>query len=122
MFAQFPEFGLMSLGVMVCMISSGIDLSTVGVANMTSITMALLMRRITKRRKRPESLSGSADFHACALIGAAAGLERCSDRQAEDPANHCYRSARGELFSGIGIVLTGGSAIGDFSNLCLSYQ
>ena len=41
MFAQFPEFGLMSLGVMVCMISSGIDLSTVGVANMTSITMAL---------------------------------------------------------------------------------
>ena len=46
MFAQFPEFGLMSLGVMVCMITGGIDLSTVGVANVTSITMALLMRNL----------------------------------------------------------------------------
>ena len=46
MFAQFPEFGLMSLGVMVCMITGGIDLSTVGVANVTFITMALLMRNL----------------------------------------------------------------------------
>ena len=40
---QFPEFGLMALGVMLCMMTGGIDLSCVGVANTTSILCAMLM-------------------------------------------------------------------------------
>ena len=74
MFAQFPEFGLMSLGVMVCMISSGIDLSTVGVANMTSITMALLMRRIANGGSDLSPVWVLPIFTLALLIGAAAGL------------------------------------------------
>ena len=74
MFAQFPEFGLMSLGVMVCMISSGIDLSTVGVANMTSITMALLMRRIANGGSELSPVWILPIFALALLIGAAAGL------------------------------------------------
>lgn len=46
MASQFPEFGLMSMGVMLCMITSGIDLSCVGVANITSILSAMLMTRL----------------------------------------------------------------------------
>lgn len=46
MASQFPEFGLMSLGVMLCMITGGIDLSCVGVANITSILSAMLMTKI----------------------------------------------------------------------------
>lgn len=47
MAAQFPEFGLMSLGAMLCMITGGIDLSSVGIANVTSILMALFMKSRT---------------------------------------------------------------------------
>ena len=46
MASQFPEFGLMSLGIMVCMITGGIDLSTVGVANLVSICTATLMKAV----------------------------------------------------------------------------
>ena len=41
--SQFPEFGLMSLGVMLCMTTGGNDLSTVGVANFTAIICAFIM-------------------------------------------------------------------------------
>jgi len=44
MAAQFPEFGVMALGVMLCMITGGIDLSVVGVANFTGITMGMLLK------------------------------------------------------------------------------
>lgn len=43
---QFPEFGLMALGVMLTMLTGGIDLSVVGVANMTSIGAAVIMLQI----------------------------------------------------------------------------
>lgn len=46
---QFPEFGLMALGVMLTMITSGIDLSVVGIANMTSIGAAVMMLTLAPR-------------------------------------------------------------------------
>lgn len=39
----FPEYGLMALGVMLTMITGGIDLSVVGIANMTAIASATVM-------------------------------------------------------------------------------
>ncbi|MCW5953892.1 MAG: ABC transporter permease, partial [Propionibacteriaceae bacterium] len=44
---QFPEFGLLALGVMLTMMTAGIDLSVVGIANMTSIGAAVLMLSLT---------------------------------------------------------------------------
>lgn len=44
MAAQFPEYGVMALGVMLCMITGGIDLSVVGIANFTGITMGMLLK------------------------------------------------------------------------------
>ncbi len=41
---QFPEFGLMALGVMLTMFTAGIDLSVVAIANVTSISAALVLR------------------------------------------------------------------------------
>ncbi len=40
---QFPEFGIMSLGMMICMILGGIDLSIVGIANLSGITAAKII-------------------------------------------------------------------------------
>jgi simple sugar transport system permease protein len=40
---QFPEFGILSLAMMITMISGGIDLSIVGIANLSSIIAANIM-------------------------------------------------------------------------------
>ena len=37
MLYQFPEYGIMAYGVMICMIAGGIDLSLVGIANFSGI-------------------------------------------------------------------------------------
>jgi len=42
---QFPEYGIMALGVMLAMISGGIDLSFVAIADFTSIIAVLIMQR-----------------------------------------------------------------------------
>jgi simple sugar transport system permease protein len=43
---QFPELGILSLGVMLAMITGGIDLSVVGVANLAGIFVALVFTRL----------------------------------------------------------------------------
>jgi simple sugar transport system permease protein len=45
MCVQFPEFGIMAFGMMLAMISGGIDLSLVGIANLSSIVGAVVMLR-----------------------------------------------------------------------------
>ena len=40
---QFPEYGIMALGMMLAMIAGGIDLSLVGIANFASIVGATIM-------------------------------------------------------------------------------
>lgn len=61
---QIPEFGILALGMAVCMISGGIDLSLVGIANLCSIVAALT---VTK------SGSGFLAIALAILVGAAAG-------------------------------------------------
>lgn len=46
MAVQFPEFGIMALGVMITMFTAGIDLSMVSVANLTGICTALLLKSV----------------------------------------------------------------------------
>lgn len=43
MIFQFPEFGIIAFGVMICMIAGGIDLSLVGLANLSGIICASIM-------------------------------------------------------------------------------
>lgn len=43
MSVQFPEFGILCFGMMLAMISGGIDLSLVGIANLSSIVAATIM-------------------------------------------------------------------------------
>lgn len=44
---QLSEYGLMSLGVGICMISGGIDLSTVYIANLCGIIAGLMMQKMS---------------------------------------------------------------------------
>ncbi len=43
MAVQIPEFGLLALGVGICMITGGIDLSVVSIANLSSIVAAMIL-------------------------------------------------------------------------------
>ena len=60
MAVQFPEFGLMSLGVMFTMFTAGIDLSVVAIANVTGICAALTLRATLTGPATASSIRGHA--------------------------------------------------------------
>lgn len=115
MAAQFPEFGLMALGILLCMITGGIDLSLVGIANLTAILMAYLLLALTGD-------SGSLPFYAVPLvillgivIGSVLGFfNSVLITRFKIPAILATLGA-GELFRGISMAMTGGSAVSRFS-------
>src|SRR5512143_1255535 len=43
---QFPELGILTLGVMLAMITGGIDLSVVGIANLAGIFVAFVFTKL----------------------------------------------------------------------------
>ncbi len=111
MASQFPEFGLMALGVMLCMITGGIDLSTVGVANLTAILMAFLLKGLAS----PEGdlpffaipLAFALSIVCGAVLGAFNGL---LVSKVHIPPILATLGVS-ELLAGIAIVLTNGAAV-----------
>ena len=73
---KFPEFGVMALGAMLCMITGGIDLSSVGVANLTSILMALYMR---SRAGDSGTVSAAREARMCGLPAMAVSIMTGAD-------------------------------------------
>jgi len=112
MASQFPEFGLMSLGVMLCMITGGIDLSPVGVANLTAILMALVLKQLTP------AMGGSLPIYAIPLVfllGAAIGaclgvLNGLLVSKVRIPPI-LATLGMSELLTGVSIVITNGAAV-----------
>ncbi|HHU48090.1 MAG TPA: ABC transporter permease [Clostridiales bacterium] len=112
MAAQFPEFGLMALGVLLCMISGGIDLSVVGVANFTAIACGQLMKVIAEGA----GLNGAGILLVMLIgvvIGTAAGIFNgfLVSKIKIPPILATLGSY--ELFRGIAIVLTKGKAVSE---------
>lgn len=76
MAAQFPEFGVMTLGVMVCFISGNIDLSFVALGDLAAILACKLMQQVTGGNI-PEGQTGIVIFGAVLiafLVGGIGGL------------------------------------------------
>ncbi|MCC2593981.1 ABC transporter permease [Tessaracoccus sp. OS52] len=108
MAVQFPEFGLMALGVMLCMITGGIDLSVVGIANMTSIVAASVMLALAPGGSATAIIAAMA---ASLVLGALAGLlNGFLVAKVKIPAILATLGTL-ELFTGIAIVITAGSPI-----------
>lgn len=114
MFAQFPEFGLMSLGVMVCMITGGIDLSTVGIANMTGISMALLMQWAGGESGELSVVWVPIVLLLAICIGILTGAVNGFLISKVKIPPILATLGTGQLFTGIGLVMTNGSAISGF--------
>lgn len=109
---QFPEFAILALAMTVTMLTGGIDLSVVGIANMTAVVAALILTRI-----------GGADagvalllvaLSASVALGLLAGL--CNGLLVASLGLPPILATLGSglIFTGIAIALTGGSAIMGF--------
>lgn len=117
---QFPEFGIMALGVMLAMITAGIDLSVVGIANMTGIVSATVMLKLA-----PEDGNATTAILAAVLtsliLGTLAGLlNGILVAKIKIPAILVTLGTL-ELFTGIAIVISAGKPISglpiEYSNL-----
>lgn len=110
---QFPEYGLMALGVMMTMITGGIDLSCVGIANMTGIAAAAIMLNMAPTGAgEGQQVTGVAVGVVVALVmGALAGLlNGFLVAKVRIPAILVTLGTL-ELFTGIAIIITGGKPI-----------
>lgn len=103
---QCPEFGILSFGMMLCMISGGIDLSLVGAANLSGIVAAVV---ILSTGGSPGSIA--AGIAAALLVGAVCGLfNGYLIGQLQIPAM-LVTLCGGQLFTGLGMAITKGPAI-----------
>ncbi len=102
---QLSEYGLMAVGCGICMISGGIDLSCVYVANLCGIVAGLLMQN--------ENLPIGVAVLIAVLVGAACGafngfLISCLKIPAMLATLGSY-----QLFQGISVLISGGSSVGN---------
>lgn len=114
MAGQFPEYGLMALGGMLCMMTGGIDLSVVGTANFTAILCVFIVRSVFGTNG-VMPLGFSAVFFLLALLAGLVfgGLNAFLISVLRVPPILATLGVN-ELLSGICIVMTGGAAISDF--------
>ncbi len=111
MAGQFPEFGIMALGAMICMITGGIDLSSVGIANLTSILMATFMKAQADDAGQIGMFVIPAAFLMAVLIGMAAGsINGLLISKVKIPPILVTLGVN-QLLTGISMVVTGGNAV-----------
>lgn len=113
MAGQFPEFGIMALGGMLCMITGGIDLSSVGIANISSILMGMFMKAQMQEDGTITALTIVAAFLIAIAIGAFAGC--CNGLLISKIKIPPILATLGmnQLITGISMVVTGGNAVSD---------
>lgn len=111
MAGQFPEFGLMALGAMICMITGGIDLSSVGIANVTSILMAMFMRSQMNEAGEIAVWVIPAAFLMALCIGMlAGGINGVLISKVKIPPILATLGVN-QLLTGVCMVVTGGNAV-----------
>ncbi len=119
MASQFPEFGLMSLGIMLCMITGGIDLSTVSVANLTTILVAFFMKAQMRSDGSLPPYVIPLVFLLGMALGAAMGVFNGLLVSKVHIPPILATLGTGELFTGVAIVVTNGNAV---SKLPVAYS
>lgn len=110
---QFPQVGLLALGILLAMLSGGIDLSMVGIANLSAIIAALLLTRgMSTEAVGSEMLLYivSSVFVAIA-VGIVCGLLNGFLIAGLGITPILATLATMQLFSGIAVIITGGRPI-----------
>lgn len=106
---QFPEFAILALAMTLTMLTGGIDLSVVGIANLTAIVAALIMTRLTGSADGTLLFLGA--MCASLALGMLAGLFNglLVAKLGLPPILATLGS--GLIFTGLAVALTGGSAV-----------
>jgi simple sugar transport system permease protein len=109
---QFPEFALLGLAVMVSMLTGGIDLSVIGLANLSSLLAVLVMRGLAPDPHGPGAGPAVA-LGAAALLatGALGGMINGLAIGLIGIPPILATLGTGLIFTGIAVVLSGGAAV-----------
>lgn len=113
---QFPEFAILALAMTITMMTGGIDLSVVGVANLSAVVAALILTQFSDPSM---AASQSAVWLAFAVsaamcIGAVAGLLNGALVAFFGLPPILATLGSGLVFTGFAIAMTGGSAVMGF--------
>jgi len=116
MASQFPELGILSMGMMIAMLTGGIDLSVVGIANLTGIFVALIFTRLMPQAADAATISM---YIALSIVvafatGILTGLLNGFLIASIGIPPILATLGTWQLFSGIAIVITKGYAVTGF--------
>ena len=112
----FPEFGLMALGAMLCMITGGIDLSSVGIANLIGIMMAMFMKNQVNEAGEAAGWVIPAALLLSIVCGLLAGaLNGLLVSKVKIPPILATMGVN-QLLTGISMVITNGKAVSGIPN------
>lgn len=114
MFRQFPEYGLLAIGIGMALIIGGIDLSAVYLANLSSIVAGLFVQRLYSGDGEGGTGIVLLSFLVALIVGAIGGiLNGILISGLGIPAMLATLGTQ-SLFWGFGVVLTGGSTLSGF--------
>lgn len=116
MMKQFPEYGLLAVGIGLALLIGGIDLSVVYLANLSAIIGGKFLLAMVGENTAPGTVMMLVlvSFLICILVGAIGGaLNGFLISGFGIPAMLATLGTQ-SLFWGFGVVLTGGSSIGGF--------
>lgn len=113
---QFPEFAILALAMTIAMMTGGIDLSVVGVANLSAVVAALILTQFSDA-EMPASQSAiwlAIAVAAALCVGAIAGLINGSLVAFFGLPPILATVGSGLVFTGFAVAMTGGSAVMGF--------
>ena len=116
----FPELALLSIAMMVAMLTGGIDLSIIGIANLSSILAGVLFHKIGGSSGDVGNSTVALGICLAIAVGAVAGCINgiLITRFSITPI--LATMGTGQLYTGIALVLTGGPAIVGFPKVWAS--
>lgn len=113
---QFPEFAILALAVTITMMTGGIDLSVVGVANLSAVVAAIILTHFAHPGMAvgPSLMWLGLAMAAALCIGGVAGLINGSLVAFFGLPPILATLGSGLIFTGLAIAMTGGSAVMGF--------
>ncbi len=113
MAVQFPEYGILAFGIMIAMLTGGIDLSIVGAANLSAIVAALILTNLAGDggMQMPLIVVMPLALAAALAVGSVCGLFNGFLVSYVGITPILATLGTGSLYTGLGYVVTGGPAI-----------
>ncbi len=110
---QFPEFAILALAMMLAMLTGGIDLSVIGIANLSAIAAALVLSSLFGAQAvgADAGLAVSLAIVAALAVGLAAGTANGIAIGVFGLPPILATLGTGLMFTGLAVAITGGSAV-----------